>query len=112
MGGVSTERGLGSWLRWSLRVLIATGAAVMLSYLPYRVVGRSDDRKLANMRAELARVRAETAAIESNLGERRRLVRALKTDTRIIEDIARDELQMLYPHEKTLRLSPGRKQGH
>jgi hypothetical protein len=93
-------------------VLVATAFALLLSYLPYRIVAEPGERKLQDMQSELRRVRSEIALRQVEVGERRRQVRALKTDTRTIEDIARQDLQMLYPHEKTLRLSTGSPEAH
>jgi cell division protein FtsL len=50
-------------------------------------------------------MRLEIAESQTEVAARLRLVQALKTDTRTIEDIARQDLQMLYPHEKMLRLN-------
>ncbi|MCP4449785.1 MAG: hypothetical protein GY811_31305 [Myxococcales bacterium] len=57
------------------------------------------------MRQELARVKADIGQTSEELRDRRRRVDSLKNDTQTIETIARQELHMLYPHEKTLRLS-------
>lgn len=105
MAAVSTEKGGRAYLAWGLRVLFASAVALLLSYLPYRIVAQPGERKLRDMQAELSRVRSEIGLREVEVGERRRRVEALKTDTRTIENIARHNLQMLYPHEKTLRLS-------
>jgi cell division protein FtsB len=112
MGAVSTDRSGRAYLAWGLRVVIATGFALLLSYLPYRIVAQPGERKLQDLRSELSRVQSEIAERQLDVGERRRQVRALKTDTRTIENIARQDLQMLYPHEKTLRLSVGSPEAH
>ena len=105
MGDASTDRGVRAYLAWGLRVLLASAFALLLSYLPYRIVAQPGEHKLQDMQAELLRVRSEIAHRQVEVGERRLRVQALKTDTRTIENIARHDLQMLYPHEKTLRLS-------
>lgn len=89
-------------LTWGVRIAVACGVAFALSVIPYRAMG--GNQKLDEMNTQLAAVENEIAATALDLRRRQRLVQALKTDTRAIEKIARDELQMLYPHEKTLRL--------
>ncbi len=105
MGAVSTDWRGKALLAWGARVLVAGAVALTLSYLPYRVVAEPGERKLQDMKVELARVRSEISQGKVDVSKRRRHVEALKSDTRTIEDIARQDLQMLYPHEKTLRLS-------
>lgn len=87
-----------------MRALLAGGVVLVLSYLPYRLVAHRDQGKLESMRSERARVQREIRTHEADLIARRLKVEALKNDTGTIEDIARQELQMLYPHEKALRL--------
>lgn len=94
----------GPWIGWLLRALVAGGVVLVLSYLPYRLVAHHDQGKLESMHNELSRVQREIRAHETDLIARRLKVAALKNDTGTIEDIARQELQMLYPHEKALRL--------
>ena len=87
------------------------GIALLLSYVPYRIVARPGEKKLQKMSAELARVQADIENTQADVAERRAFVQALKNDTRTIESIARKNLHMLYPHEKTLRLSSGFSEG-
>lgn len=94
-----------AYLAWGVRGLLACGFALLLSYLPYRIVAQPGEQKLQDMRAELLRVKSEIVERKSEVASRRLQVQALKTDTRTIEDIARENLQMLYPHEKMLRLT-------
>ena len=100
----------GSWLSWLVRVALAGGVMILLSYVPYRFVARHDESKLVEMRGELHRVEREISKHETDLAVRRLKVDALKNDTGTIEDIARQELQMLYPHEKALRLKRARRE--
>lgn len=93
------------WLRWCARAVVIGGVVLVLSALPYQLVGGAGTGKLGAMRQELGRVRTEIGDTSDELTERRRRVDALKNDTRTIETIARQELHMLYPHEKMLRLS-------
>jgi cell division protein FtsB len=105
MEAVSTDRRGRAHLARAIRVFFAAAIALTLSYLPYRMVAQPGEQKLRDMNAELQRVGSEIEMRKTAVGKRRRSVEALKTDTRTIEDIARHDLQMLYPHEKTLRLS-------
>lgn len=91
-------------MRWLLRLGIAAAVALALSALPYQQVARKGEGKLGAMQQELARAQAEISRTEDDIVSRRRHVEALKTDTRTVETIARQELHMLYPHEKMLRL--------
>jgi cell division protein FtsB len=100
----STEPRGRAFLSWGIRVLAVTAVAVLLSYLPYRIVAEPGEQKLQDMRTELARTRLEIAESKTEVAARQRQVQSLKTDTRTIEDIARQDLQMLYPHEKILRI--------
>ncbi len=92
------------WIRWFFRAALIAAVVLVLSVLPYQFVGGTGSKKLSAMRAELLRVERETEETRADVRVRRRRVDALKNDTRTIETIARQELHMLYPHEKTLRL--------
>lgn len=105
MGAASTDWRGKAILVWGLRATVAGAIALVLSYLPYRVVAEPGERKLLEMQTELVRVRSEIASSKVEMEQRLVHVQALKSDTRAIEDIARQDLQMLYPHEKTLRFS-------
>ncbi len=91
-------------MRWLLRVALIAAIVLVLSALPYQLIGGTGSGKLGAMHQELHRVELEIAKTSDELASRRRRVDALKNDTRTIETIARQELHMLYPHEKTLRL--------
>jgi len=94
-----------SWLRWILRAAAAVIVVVLLSALPYYGLNKSGSGKLERMQQELDKTQSEIGQTSTDVLQRRRRVDALKNDTSTIEAIARQELQMLYPHEKTLRLS-------
>tara|TARA_R110002096_G_scaffold416429_1_gene618887 strand:+ start:42116 stop:42430 length:315 start_codon:yes stop_codon:yes gene_type:complete len=91
-------------MRWGLRAAFIAAVVLVLSALPYQLIGGTGSGKLGAMHKELRRVEVEIAETSEELTARRRRVDALKNDTRTIETIARQELHMLYPHEKTLRL--------
>jgi cell division protein FtsB len=101
----STEPRGRAFLAWGIRILAVAAVALVLSYLPYRIVAEPGEQKLQDMKSELDRTRLEIGDSQREVAARQRQVQALKTDTRTIEDIARQDLQMLYPHEKILRLN-------
>ncbi len=91
-------------MRWVLRAGIVAGIVLILSVIPYQRIRGSGSGKLGAMQQELRRVEAEIGQTTDEVRDRRLRVDALKNDTQTIEAIARQELHMLYPHEKTLRL--------
>ncbi len=105
MTAAASIRDLQQWIRWCVRAALIAAVVLVLSVLPYRLVGGTGSEKLSAMRGELARVQRETEKAQADVTARRLRVDALKNDTRTVETIARHELHMLYPHEKTLRLS-------
>lgn len=93
------------WLILGGRVICASAILFGLTFVVYRLVNQPESRKLNEMQAELSRVRSEIAWRTEDVASRRLLVEALKSDPQTIEDFARDELFMVYPHEITLRLT-------
>lgn len=89
---------------WARRVLLACGVALALGYLPYRVTAAPSADRIDALATELAKTRAAIAELEAKNAERRRTIEALKHDPGAIEDIARDELGMVYPDEIILRV--------
>jgi len=104
MGAALSIRDLRTWIRWLFRAGLIAVVVLVLSALPYQLVGGTGSGKLGDMHKELRRVQIEIAQTTDELTTRRLRVDALKNDTQTIETIARQELHMLYPHEKTLRL--------
>jgi cell division protein FtsB len=60
------------------------------------------------MREELERALLATGKLRSENAELRRDISALKQDPRAIEEIARDELGMVFPDEVVIRVERGR----
>lgn len=89
---------------WSRRLLLACGVALALGYLPYRVIAAPSADRIDALATELSKTRAAIAELERDNAARRRVIEALKHDPGAIEDIARDELGMVYPGEIILRV--------
>jgi hypothetical protein len=91
--------------RWALRLGAAGALAGALALAP-RLIAADDARhgQLDRLTADLARAHATIAARKAALAEKRRRVRALRSDPRVVEDIARDELGMIYPGELVIRV--------
>ncbi len=104
MGARRFTQNSNAWTRWLLRLGVAAALMAGLSTLSNERVPSDGGEKLGVMRQELARARAGIAQTQDDIVSRRRHVEALKTNTLTIETIARQELHMLYPHEKILRL--------
>ena len=85
---------------WTRRIPLALALAVALGWLPYQLFGESGLSKLVQLRADLARVRADNV-------ELRRKNRALRVELSLYDDdnlgsverIARDELGLVKPGE-------------
>src|SRR5688500_18403761 len=87
---------------WAVRVAAAVALAAALAALPRAVA--LDGEKLDRLGGDVTRAHATIAARKAALTVKRRRVHALKTDPRVIEDIARDDLGMIYPGELVLRV--------
>ena len=94
------------WRRWATRVVLAAVVATVLAVGGWWLAGRSSADHADAMRAQLRGLDAESRRIA---GDNARLARdgeALKTDPAAIEDIAREELGLVYPGEVVLRIEP------
>jgi cell division protein FtsB len=78
-----------------------------VAYLPYQVQGGASARRLAEMRTDLERTRAAILELRLANLELRRDIAALRDDPRAIEEIARDDLGMVYPGEIVIRVEQG-----
>lgn len=86
--------------RWTIRGALALVVAIGIAYIPSGGVdGRSARlrRQLADVRAEVVRLRAINLALAAE-------TEALRTDPSAIEARARDDLDMVFPGELVLRL--------
>lgn len=95
-----------AWSIWIARFALAAAVAIGLAYLPYQLSGGRSTRRIAQMRADLARMQAANAAARADNATLAHRIEALKNDPGAIEDIARTELGMVRPHEVVLRLVP------
>jgi cell division protein FtsB len=93
--------------RWGARLFFAVAVAGAVAYLPYQAQGGTAARRLVEMRADLDRTREAIRELRVANLELRRDIAALKGDPRAIEDIARDDLGMVYPGELVIRVEPG-----
>lgn len=93
-----------AWSIWIARFALAAAVAIGLAYLPYQLTGGKSARRIATLRADLARTRAAIAAARAKNASLARRIEALKNDPGAVEDIARGELGMVRPHEVVVRL--------
>lgn len=91
--------------RWGLRLVLAVTVCGGLAYVPYGVVGGPTAEHLQEMRTELQRTRSQARTLRQRNREQRQLVDSLKNDPGAVEDIARSDLGMAYPHEVLYRLT-------
>jgi cell division protein FtsB len=101
----SDTRATGRLGRWSVRLALAGGTIALLACAPRLFAGGS---RLDRLSSDVARAHATIAARKATLAAKRARVRALKQDPGVIEDIARDELGMIYPGELVLRVERDR----
>jgi cell division protein FtsB len=60
--------------------------------------------RLAELEAELLRTRQETERLRQENRHKLAIIEALKGDPEAVEDYARSELGMVYPHEVLVRI--------
>lgn len=95
------------WRRWGARLLLATTIAGGLAYLPYRVLDGPGARRLSAMESDLEETRRAIEELEEKNAKLKRDIGALKKDPHAVEDIARDDLNMVYPDEIVIRVERG-----
>lgn len=100
MGVIDTSRP--GWRIWGRRLVLASLVAVVFGWIPLRPLAGAEN--VQALRSGLATTRAEIDELRRDNAERRLLIETLKNDERAIEEIARDELGMVYPGELVLRL--------
>jgi cell division protein FtsB len=96
--------------RWGMRLAFAFIVAAALSYVPYRLVGGDGATRLSEMESELARTRADSQRLDVENQRKLRAIEALKNDPGAVEDYARSELGMAYPHEVLVRVTGEREE--
>jgi cell division protein FtsB len=87
---------------WAARIAAAVALAAALAALPRALA--IDGARVDRLTGDVTRAHATIASRKAALTIKRRRVRALKTSPRVIEDIARDDLGMIYPGELVLRV--------
>ena len=87
---------------------LATFLATALAYFPYRVLDGSGARKAAELRLQHERTVGASRALAEDNERLRREIEGLKNDVGAIEDIAREELGMVYPGEVIIRIEEAR----
>ena len=85
-------------------MVMATLVAAVLAYLPYKLLDGSGAQKTNALRTQLRRIARDIEHVETDNTQLRRDIHALRTDQSAIEDVARDELQMIYPDEMVIRI--------
>ena len=103
MPGARTKSRLQAWSArwgtWLRRLGLASVVAASLTYVPYRFADGPGAREVSRMRHQLARTRAETRKMRNTNAIRRQQLRALRSSREAIEDLAREQLGMVYPDE-------------
>jgi cell division protein FtsB len=94
--------------RWMARLVMALGVAGVLAYLPYRLLDGPDTRHYNTMQSELHRTHESIRQLRADNRGLRYEIDALKRDSRAIENIARNDLGMVFPGELILRIEDGR----
>lgn len=92
------------WQRWAMRMALATGMALALAYLPYRLLDNASARKAQELRVQYQRTLAATSVLAEENQRLRHQIEALRSDVTAIEDIAREELGMVRPDEIIIRI--------
>jgi cell division protein FtsB len=91
-----------AWRRWATRILIAAAIALAVAYVPWRVSGGGSPAD--KLHGQLAHIRDEERALETENARMAREIEALKTDPHAIEQHARDDLGMIYPGELVMTI--------
>jgi cell division protein FtsB len=89
---------------WATRLVLAGGVAAAIAAVGYWLVDGDDAAHERRLRTQLAEQRAEALAIAEQNQRLAREIDALKTEPRAVEDIARDELGLVYPGEIVIRV--------
>lgn len=95
--------------RWLRRLPIAAALAVALGWLPYQIFGESGLSRLVQLRAEVARLKADNEALrQKNRALRSELSLYDEDDAGAAERIARDELGLVKPGEVIFKVEAAR----
>jgi len=95
-------------LPWIRRALLIAGLAAGLALVPISLSGEASADQVERMRDELDATRSRIRQLQLDTSERALRIDALRNDERAIEEIARDELGMVFPGEVVYHLEPSR----
>lgn len=91
---------------------MASGLATALAYFPYRLLDGSGAQRASELRAQYERTRAASEVLSEENMQLLREISALERDSGALEDIARNELGMVFPDELIIRIErPLERQG-
>lgn len=90
---------MSSVARWIFRLTLAALLAVALGYFPYRAYGPSGIGRVLRLQDDLARTVAENARLVAENRTLLREIQWLRRDRGAMEQVARDELGLVRPHD-------------
>src|SRR5262245_52069026 len=90
--------------RWGTRFGLAVMIAIAIGYVPGQVARR--DPRAAKLEGQIEAMTAEAREVATRNAARRREIEALHSDVKTIKNRARTDLEMMYPDEVVLRLTP------
>ena len=92
-------------LVWLRRLLLATGVALALGWLPWQMYGRSGVSHLVKLRAELGQLRAGNQALRDDNTHLRAEIQLYDEDALVaVERVAREELGLVKPGELVFKI--------
>lgn len=100
----STSHSAQRWRIWAARLGLAAIIATSLAYFPYRLLDGSSARKADELNAQYRRTVAAARALSEENVRLRHEIDALERDSSALEDIARNELGMVFPGEIIIRI--------
>ncbi|HJX65365.1 MAG TPA: septum formation initiator family protein [Polyangia bacterium] len=84
---------------WILRGLAAVVLAVTFGYVPYRLYARSGYARYRELRHDWVAAKSRNARMRAENERLAREVEALRTDPRVLEQVARAEMGWVRPSE-------------
>ncbi|MFH1131120.1 MAG: septum formation initiator family protein [Pseudomonadota bacterium] len=85
--------------RWLYRFVLAAALAVAFGLFPYQAYGPKGVGQVGRLREEFQEMVEENVAITHENEILRRRVQLLKSDPKILERVARDELGLVKPED-------------
>lgn len=93
-----------TWI-WIRRLVFASGLAVALGYLPYRIYVRTGLSKMISLSAELKQLKKENHTLRQEIRHLRQELDQ-EDDAQAIERVARNELGLIRPGELVFKVLP------